>query len=170
MRRFAASHCSSVYLKPGEVIISHNPILVSTILGSCVAVTLFSPSNKIGAICHAMYPCNPMASDHTNVHYVDTAIAFICKKMIEYTGKSDFIVKLFGGAKVFASSEYGETRKSIGDQNILQAKTTLAQFGMGIATSDIGGSRGRKLLFSMKTGDVYLRRLRLASNTLCIGE
>lgn len=170
MRRFVASHCSSVYLKPGEVIISHNPILVSTILGSCVAVTLFSPSTKIGAICHAMYPCNPVTSDHTNVHYVDTAIAFIYKKMNEYAGKSDLIVKLFGGAKVLAASEYGETRKSIGEQNILQAKTTLAQFGMAIATADIGGSRGRKLLFSMKTGDVYLRKLRLSGNTPCIGE
>ncbi|MDK9707248.1 MAG: chemotaxis protein CheD [Desulforhopalus sp.] len=170
MRRIAANHCNSVYLKPGEVIISQNPILVSTILGSCIAVTLFSPSKKIGAICHAMYPRNPIAADHTNVHYVDTAIAFICKKMFEYTGKSDLIVKLFGGAKVLAGSEYGDTRKSIGDQNILQAKIALAQFGMAIATSDIGGSRGRKLLFSMMTGDVYLRRLRLASNTMCIGE
>ena len=170
MRRFAASHCSSVYLKPGEVIISHNPILVSTILGSCIAVTLFSPGNKIGAICHAMYPCNPVASDDTNVHYVDTAIAFICKKMTEYTGKSGFIVKLFGGARVLAGNEYGDTRKSIGEQNIRQAKITLAQFDMGIATADIGGSRGRKLLFSMKTGDVYLRKLKLTGNTPCIGE
>jgi chemotaxis protein CheD len=170
MRRFAASHCSSVYLKPGEVIISHNPIMVSTILGSCVAVTLFSPSNNIGAICHAMYPCNPVASDDTNVHYVDTAIAFICEKMIEYAGKSGLVVKLFGGAKVLASGEYGGDRKAIGEQNILQAKTTLAQLGMTIAKADIGGMRGRKLLFSMKTGDVYLRRLRRASNVLCIGD
>ncbi|MBV5331071.1 hypothetical protein JZU69_01330, partial [bacterium] len=68
-------------------IISKNPILVSTILGSCIAVTMFSPSKKIGAICHAMYPCNPTGD--VNVQYVDSAIQYIFGKMLEYTGKTD---------------------------------------------------------------------------------
>jgi chemotaxis protein CheD len=168
MRDTIDGHSSNVYLKPGEVIISKNPILVSTILGSCIAVTMFSPSKKIGAICHAMFPCNP--TDDANVQYVDSAIRVIFSKMMDYTGKTDLIVKLFGGARVLAGGDYGEERKAIGDQNIFQAKRTLQELSLAIANSDIGGVRGRKLLFSMKTGDVYLRRLRLAGNTPCIGE
>ncbi len=168
MRDCINGHSSNVYLKPGEVIISKNPILVSTILGSCIAVTMFSPSKKIGAICHAMYPCNPTGP--INVQHADSAIFYIYGKMMEYTGKFDLIVKLFGGARVLAGGDYREERKAIGDQNVFQAKKTLQKLGLAIANSDIGGVRGRKLLFSMKTGDVYLRRLKLASNVLCVGE
>ncbi len=167
MRDSIDGHCSNVYLKPGEVIISKNPILVSTILGSCIAVTMFSPGKKIGAICHAMYPCNPTVD--VNVQYVDSAIRVIFSKMMEYTGKSDLIVKLFGGAKVLTGGEYGEDRMAIGEQNISQAKKTLSELGLAIANSDIGGLRGRKLLFSIKTGDVYRRRLRHAGNAVCVG-
>jgi chemotaxis protein CheD len=168
MRDCIPGHQSNVFLKPGEVIISRNPILVSTILGSCIAVTMFSPSKKIGAICHAMYPGNP--TDDINVHYADSAIFFIYNKMTEYAGKADLIVKLFGGARVIAGGDYGKERKAIGDQNIHQAKKALAELGLPLASSDIGGIRGRKLLFSIKTGDVYLRRLKLAGNALCVGE
>jgi chemotaxis protein CheD len=168
MRDSIDGHSNNVYLKPGEVIISKNPILVSTILGSCIAVTMFSPSKKIGAICHAMYPCNPTGD--VNVQYVDSAIQYIFGKMLEYTGKTDLIVKLFGGAKVLAGGKYGEDRMAIGEQNISQAKRTLAELGLAIANSDIGGIRGRKLLFSIKTGDVYRRRLKHTGNVLCVGE
>lgn len=168
MRDCIDGHSSNVYLKPGEVIISKNPILVSTILGSCIAVTMFSPSKKIGAICHAMYPSNPTGD--VNVQYVDSAIQYIFGKMLEYTGKTDLIVKLFGGAKVLTGGEYGEDRMAIGEQNISQAKRTLAELGLAIANSDIGGIRGRKLLFSIKTGDVYRRRLKHTGNVLSVGE
>ncbi len=168
MRESIDGHSSVVYLKPGEVIISKNPILVSTILGSCIAVTMFGTGKKIGAICHAMYPSNPTGD--VNVQYVDSAIRYIFDKMIEYNGKSDIIVKLFGGAKVLTGGEYGEDRMAIGEQNISQAKRTLAELGLAIANSDIGGLRGRKLLFSIKTGDVYRRRLRHTGNVLCVGE
>jgi len=38
MKRIIAEHPCNAYLKPGEVIVSHNPILVNTVLGSCVAI------------------------------------------------------------------------------------------------------------------------------------
>ncbi len=168
MRDCIAGYNSNVYLKPGEVIVSRHPIVVSTILGSCIAVTMFSPGKKVGAICHAMHPCNP--TDVVNVQYVDSAIYSAFIKMMDYSGKTDLIVKLFGGARVLLGGEYGEDRMAIGDQNIFQAKKTLQELGLAITNSDLGGFRGRKLLFSIKTGDVYLRRLKHASNALCVGE
>lgn len=168
MKDCVSGHSGNVYLKPGEVIISKNPILVSTILGSCIAVTIFSPSKKIGAICHAMYPCNP--TDDVNVQYVNSAIRYVYKKMLKYAGKTDLIVKIFGGAKVLAGGEYVEDRMTIGEQNISQAQKTLAELGLAIASSDMGGGRGRKLLFSIKTGDVYLRRLKNTGNASFVGE
>lgn len=53
MKHIIAGHHDNAFLKPGEAIVSPNPILVSTVLGSCIAVTMYSPEKRVGAICHA---------------------------------------------------------------------------------------------------------------------
>ena len=159
MKRIIAQHSCSAYLKPGEVIISANPILISTVLGSCVAVTLYAPLKGVGAICHAMLPNIRPAED--NLLYVDRAVRYIYCKMLEYGCESaDLVVKLFGGAQVLVGTYTRENWASVGEQNIRQARQTLHQLGLVVTKTDIGGNLGRKLFFSIKTGDVYLRKLK----------
>lgn len=165
MKEIIAGHSSIVFLKPGEIIVSRTPILVSTILGSCVAVTMYSPGKKVGAICHAMYPHNPEKKE--SFLYVETAIRNIYGKMTEYGGKDDMAVKLFGGAQVLTCSLNTGTIKTIGEQNIAQATKTLDELDLKITGTDIGGMRGRKLFFSIMTGDIYLRKLTLNKDTCC---
>ena len=159
MKRFFAAHSCNHFLKPGEAVISPDPILVSTILGSCVAVTMYSPATGIGAICHAMLPLN--LKHDNDLHYVDTAVRYLHQKMEEHGGHTDMIIKLFGGAQVLAGDYSTTTKLSVGEQNIIQAHKTLNQLGLLITNADIGGTLGRKLHFSLKTGDVYLRKLKL---------
>ncbi|HBG21172.1 MAG TPA: chemotaxis protein CheD [Desulfobulbaceae bacterium] len=168
MRNVNATRGVNVYLKPGEVIISRQPIQISTILGSCVAITMHSPAKGSGAICHAIFP--QIANQDNRLHYVDPAIRYIYSKMIDYGGIADMVVKLFGGARVLAGSDYGDSRRSIGEMNVLQARETLQQLGLAIAKEDVGGGRGRKLLFSIKTGEVLLRRLGTTGIDFCPGE
>ena len=160
MKRFMAKHSCNPFLKPGEAIISPDPILVSTILGSCVAVTMYSPAKGIGAICHAMMPVN--LKQDNDLFYVDTAVRYLHQKMQEHGAHTDMIIKLFGGAQVLGGNYSTTARRSVGEQNIIQAKKTLDQLGLTIAKEDIGGTSGRKLFFSIKTGDVYLRKLKLS--------
>ena len=159
MRDIIAEHCREVFLKPGEILVSQNPILVNTILGSCVAITMYSPGRKVGAICHAIHPSDP--KQEQNFHYVETAIHNIYDRMIEYGGEADLVVKLFGGAQVLEFGLNTSAAKTIGAQNIIQAKRVLEELGLPLAGTDVGGKRGRKLFFSIKTGDVYVRKLRL---------
>lgn len=168
MRRIITEHSAGAYLKPGEVVFSRNPVLVSTILGSCVAVTIFSPELRCGAICHAVYP--DAANKEPSLHFVDTAIRHIYSKMIENGCGREIVVKLFGGAKVLATQEAGNTRRTIGELNVIQARQTLNQLGLIIAKQDVGGIQGRKLLFSIKTGEVFLRRLKTSANAYWLGE
>jgi chemotaxis protein CheD len=92
---------------------------------------------------------------------VDTAVRYLYRKMSEYGSQSDLVIKLFGGAQVLAGGHSTATKKSVGEQNIIQAKATLAQLGLQIVKTDIGGISGRKMFFSMKTGDVYLRKIKI---------
>lgn len=162
MKHFLADHSCKAYLKPGEVIFSFNPVLVSTVLGSCVAITMYAPTRRIGAICHAMLPTNRSQID--NHHYVDSAVRALHRKMLSFDLADDLVIKLFGGAQVLAKGQTTGGRPSVGEQNITQAKNILKQLGLGITSEDVGGYAGRKLLFSIKTGDVYLRKLKLSSS------
>jgi chemotaxis protein CheD len=160
MKHLIAEHRANAFLKPGEVIVSTEPVLVSTILGSCVAVTMYSPEKNIGAICHAMLPSNPGTSE--NLTYVDSAIRYLYRAMVGRGGLKDVVIKIFGGAQVLAAANYCGKRRTVGEQNIREAEKTLRELGLTVSKADIGGTSGRKLFFSLKTGDVYLRKLRLA--------
>lgn len=158
MKDLIASHAHNIYLKPGEVLVTRTPALVSTVLGSCVAVTMFSPSRCFGAICHAMLPVN--AGRENDLRYVDSALRYLYAKVMEHGACGDLVVKLFGGAQVLAVGERLPERQVVGDQNIAKAEAVLASLGLSVAVRDTGGFQGRKLFFCTRTGDVFVRRMR----------
>lgn len=163
MKNLIASHTHNIYLKPGEVLISRTPVLVSTVLGSCIAVTLFSATRGFGAICHAMLPEN--SGRENDLRYVDTALLHIYDKIVEYGIGRDLVVKLFGGAQVLDMGETSPERLTIGDQNIAKAEEMLVSLGLTVSARDIGGTQGRKLFFCTRDGDVYMRRMRMSRQT-----
>ena len=163
MKSLIASHSHNVYLKPGEVLISRTPVLISTVLGSCVAVTLFSASRGFAAICHAMLPEN--VGRDNDLRYVDTALYHIYDKIVSCGVANDLVIKLFGGAQVLNMGERAPDRNTVGDQNIAQAETVLAALGLTVSARDTGGLQGRKLFFCTRSGDVFVRRMRAGKQT-----
>lgn len=158
MKNLIASHTHNIYLKPGEVLVTRGPVLVSTVLGSCVAVTMFSASRGFGAICHAMLPEN--SGRDYDLRYVDTALRHMYDKIAAFGIGSDLVVKLFGGAQVLNVGERSLDRQTVGDHNIAQAEAVLAALGFAVTARDTGGLRGRKLFFCTRSGDVFMRRIR----------
>ncbi|MEW6520252.1 MAG: chemotaxis protein CheD [Thermodesulfobacteriota bacterium] len=155
------------YLKPGELFAGEEAALVKTVLGSCVAVTMFSPRCQVGTLCHSMLPScrneNPCVGGcQDGPRYVDCAI----RRMLEWfhtrgIGRDEIEVKVFGGSDMFAGPRDSEY-KGIGRQNIDMALQTLEQEGLRLAASDVGGPRGRKIIFKSYSGEVFLKRLNRA--------
>ena len=164
MKSLIASHTHNVYLKPGEVLVTRTPVLVSTVLGSCVAVTMFSASRSFGAICHAMLPEN--TGRDMDLRYVDTALRHICDKIVEYGIGSDLVIKLFGGAQVLNIAERSPGRQTVGDQNVAKAEAVLASLGLAVTARNTGGIRGRKLFFCTRSGDVFMRYMRHGKHSI----
>ena len=159
MKNIISTHGHNVYLKPGEVLVSREPLLVSTVLGSCVAITLFSPSHHFGAICHAMLPEN--AGRDKDLRYVDTALEHIHRKILQYgIDTADLMIKMFGGAQVLDVVKTDLEYLTIGDQNVKKAEEVLTALGYIVSARDTGGLQGRKLFFCTRSGDVYVRRMR----------
>ncbi len=149
----------NVFLKPGEVYVSEKPTRVSTILGSCVAVTVFNERLKIGGICHARLPRRREFSNAGGeFNYVDCSIYYILDRF-EGLGvtKGETTVKMFGGADVLERTN--QNTASVGRENIETALEIIRDEELYLAASDVGGDQGRKVFFFTHTGEVLLKRL-----------
>jgi chemotaxis protein CheD len=154
---------SSVYLRPGEYIVSDgSPLLVSTVLGSCVSVTMFAPALGVGAITHGVLPCScgkyGKAAQGTG-RFVDASIHAIVQELRGLGVKpSQTEVKVFGGSQMYGQwGEGGGLR--IGWENVEAALNVLSELGYSVLATDVGGNRGRKLLFVSHTGEVWVKKL-----------
>ena len=151
------SRLEKIYLKPGELVVTEEPVMVTTVLGSCVSVTMYNARLRAAAICHGMLPHGGISD---NFKYVDTALRY----MIDYfrkrdIGRKEIEVKVFGGADMFNTVGSSTRNFTVGWQNISAATSFLQEYGMAPTASDVGGKKGRKLIFTTDTGIVYLKRL-----------
>ena len=154
---------STLFLKPGEFVLSDHPMVVTTLLGSCVAVTMFNPRLQLGAICHALLPaCRkdlPCSQGEPEAgRFVECAI----RLMLEgFTArgvlKGEIEAKLFGGSQMFGQVD--GRLPSVGRQNMEKALGMLESERVRLITKDLGGMRGRKIIFHTHTGEVFLKRL-----------
>ncbi|QEM67986.1 chemotaxis protein CheD [Geobacter sp. FeAm09] len=158
MKNLYDQRMSNVYLKPGELFIARCPALVSTVLGSCVAVVLHAPRSGVGGICHAMLPGGD--AEHDDFRYVDKAVPYLYNRINALCGGAGSIeAKLFGGAAVLNSGVRSEGAPSVGCRNIAAALQALDTLGVKVAAADTGGSRGRKLFFYSHSGEVFVRQV-----------
>lgn len=151
-------------LRPGELITSTEPIIISTILGSCVAVTMFAPHKEIGAACHALLPSIEESRDKQIIEkfkYVDSSI----EEMISYFSRKgisvkNIEVKVFGGSDMFDQENRNRDQFSVGRKNIITAFNIIKERKMDLVNYDVGGPRGRKILFNTQTGQVLVKKLK----------
>jgi chemotaxis protein CheD len=156
----------NINLKPGAIFFADTPHIVSTLLGSCVAITLFAPTYRVGAICHALLP---MCREGKNYDCPEKFRHVSCSlrgmlAMFRERGISCSLIesKIFGGADMFPNEPERKRegyRFSVGQLNIAKAEEMLATEGIRIIAADVGGGQGRKILFRPHTGEVFLQRM-----------
>lgn len=149
------------WLHPGELFVSRQATLVTTILGSCVTVCLFHPLHRAGAMCHCLLPVGDHYPDNQSYRYVDSTLPRMIKALKE-TGLplQGMQAKLFGGAVITAkSAPDAETTVRVGPANVEMARNVLKNLGIPLVAECVGGHKGYKLFFNSGTGDVFLSRL-----------
>jgi len=151
-----ASENNRFYLTPGNVFVSCKAYEVTTILGSCVSVCLWDPIVKAGGINHFMLPLwngEGLASPR----YGNIAMMKLIEKMVDLGAeKRRLQAKVFGGGDVIAMSN---TFMNIGERNVITAQDLLEKEGIPIIVEDVGGTRGRKIIYNTATNEVLLKRL-----------
>ena len=126
-------------------------------IGSCLAIMLYDPKLKLGALAHAMLPSsktrNPSTTKVEDTRYVDIAIDEMLQRMLSQGAKrEDLEAKLVGGANMFAAF-----KSDVGGENVVNAEEKLKREGIKIVGESTGGSIGRSVEFSVASGIVTVK-------------
>ncbi len=119
--------------------------VLSTVLGSCIGLCLFSARHKAGGLLHIMMPAAGEAAtrpDCKKAKYADTGVPEMIRAMKVAYGvqPQDLIAKMFGGAKVLK-----EVERNIGQENAVAIQAMLREYGIPIKAHKYGGERGYRI-------------------------
>lgn len=158
---------NSVHLKISECIFTKRPMIISTVLGSCVSATFFDSRTRASAMFHALLPDSGMGGGKAgDCKFVNSAIENIVRRYLKLGVEVGRItVNLFGGAFTF-KRDCGESARNIVDvgiRNVEIAKARLKDFGFKITLENVLGDRGRKLYFHTGAGQVWMKYVGLGS-------
>lgn len=126
--------------------------LVTSGIGSCIAVFLHDRTNKIGGLAHIMLPRSKGEGEAASGKYADTAIDALIRLM-ERNGAlhNGLTAKIAGGSSMFAAIRQ-TAAITVGKDNIESVKQLLADRNIRIAAGDTGGSYGRAVACDPETG------------------
>ncbi len=146
-----------VYLHPGQVFASAEPAVVTTVLGSCVAVCLWDATTGVGGVNHFQLPEWSGRGPRTE-RFARFAIQALLDRLLELGARRNEIqAKVFGGACL--SAGVPRRQKPLGDQNVEHALVYLRECALPLAASATGGGHGRKLVFQTCDGTAWVREL-----------
>ncbi len=137
----------SYYLEPGYLYLSADPVVIRTVVGSCVTVCLWDRRRCVGAMNHFLHPIVRERERATPRFGNVATLALI--RLMEDAGSNapEMVAQIFGGA-----TPQGEPRSTLGDRNVEIARKVLRYRGILIASEDVGGHMGRKVVFDTATG------------------
>lgn len=154
----APSAVQEHFLTPCMLFSRREEHTVTTVLGSCVSVCLWDAERGWGGMNHYMLPLwngeglpTPKYGNIAIEKLIQQVIALGCRK-------ENLVAKIFGGANVLGVE--GPGTYQIGERNVTVAQELLAQHGIPIVASKVGGTSGMKILFNTRTGSVLVGMLR----------
>ena len=151
------SELAKAYLHPGQLFVSADGYAVTTILGSCVAVCLWDPVTKIGGINHFLLP-NFSGDGIASPRYGNIAIKELLYRLAQLgSQKHNLLAKMFGGACVLDA--FRQRQHHLGTKNIETAQELLKSESIPVIGHDVGGQRGRKLIFHTDDGAAWVKAL-----------
>jgi chemotaxis protein CheD len=145
-----------VFLQGGQLFVASGDASAVTILGSCVAVCLFDPIARVGGMNHFLLPLP--GEQEPSPRFGDVACAqLVDEVLLGGARRGDLRAKVFGGSGVMGSGD--PARPTLGEKNVELALAFLAAEGIPVVHGDVGGARGRKLVFRVGDGAAWVKVL-----------
>lgn len=132
--------------------------MLSTVLGSCIAVCLRDEKKRIGGLNHFMLPM--MAEGQTQTRdamlYGDTAMEVLINALMRAgCDRRHLEAKVFGGARIVTVLD----QSAIGERNAQFAMDFLNQERIPVRSRDTGGTSPRRILFEPWSGRALVQHI-----------
>lgn len=139
-----------VHVIQGEFKVMNDPnVVLTTILGSCVAACMRDPVVGVGGMNHFLLPgsAEAMAAGGDATRYGVHLMELLINGLLKQGARRDRLeAKIFGGAKTIARFS------NVGEQNARFARQFLMDEGIQVVGESTGGEHGRKLEYWPSTG------------------
>jgi chemotaxis protein CheD len=147
---------------PGEFFVSAEPMVVYTVLGSCISACIRDPIAGVGGMNHFMLP-EPKGRDGPAwgepTRYGSFAMESLINGILKRGGiKSRLEVKLFGAGKIY------EGNIDVGANNAAWVMQYLQSEGLTIVKADLGDVFPRKVYYFTDSGRVLMKKIERIKN------
>ena len=168
MRIIDESEVKRIIIEPGELYVTKGDAVLSTLLGSCVAVCLYDPIRRVAGMNHFLLSSRRYAKDvplcRTEAgRYGVHSMELLINKMMEMgADRRSFKAKAFGGGSILPKTDNGENFHCVGDVNNRFIREFLDTENIPLVAEELGGSRGRVIYFKPHEYSVYVRPIHTA--------
>ncbi len=152
----------AVKLLPGEYFVTGEPMVLTTVLGSCVSACVRDTVTGIGGMNHFMLP-DEAGTDTSGrgvsaaMRYGAFAMEMLLNQLIKAGARRERLeAKVFGGGAVLAQM----THINIGERNAQFVLRYLEMEQVRVAAQDLCGDLPRRIAYFPRTGRVAVRKLR----------
>jgi chemotaxis protein CheD len=174
-----SAHTVEIFLMQGEVCFGDRNTRFRTVLGSCVAISMWHPDLLIGGMCHCLLPNRHPGGQKVHSRIRNSPINFPSRRATDQkeldgrfadealelmfseiqrsgTRAGDYQIKLFGGGNMFPNT-HKPGAQYVGLKNIEIVSQLLAHHGLKVSAEHLGGMGHRNLIFDIGTGHVWMR-------------
>jgi chemotaxis protein CheD len=141
----------AVSTDPGETIITYA-------LGSCLGVTAYDRTARVGALVHVQLPLSPQHADEATrwpAKFVETGVALMFREMYARGARKERVeLRVAGGART--TGEAVDECFEIGRRNVVALKKVLWQNGVLLRAQEVGGTTYKTVSLRVEDGMVML--------------
>ena len=142
-----------IHVGQGEHHISADPnVMLTTVLGSCVAACLTDPLAGVGGMNHFLLPDGAGAGTDAGRRYGAYAMELLINELIKAGARRERLeAKLFGGGRMF------DSLRDVGVANADFAERFLRDEGIRVVGGSLRGAGGRRLHYWPASGRALQR-------------
>jgi chemotaxis protein CheD len=143
----------AVKVLPGEYYVSADPLVIQTVLGSCIAACIWDPRVRVGGMNHFMLP---EGGSDSGGRYGSYAMELLINELMKQGARRETMqAKVFGGGQVMSSF----TTMNVGERNTRFVLDYLQTERIAVVSKDVLDIHPRKVCFFPSTGKAMVKRL-----------
>ncbi len=143
------------FLEPGYVCVPYEPMHLASVIASGVAVTIYNSHTKRGGMCVYTHP--KRVDNQSTASFAAPSITSLVSMFGDIEEVRDNLeAHICGGASDSESKYY---IPGLSEDNIDVACEILNKYDIDIIGKDVGGKKGRKIVFHSGTGEIFIAKV-----------